>query len=140
MYKIDVFKAAQRVNIDLDYFCKKICHQELWNIANLVTLPDTAILLQSFICKKLNCDRHWLRERATDDVRLDEVEVSVEVLRDPLERKRETDQIFYTKTFDYKWCVYPHLSMSDCSNYELDLSTQILSQFFFNPHSHPRGC
>ena len=30
--KMDVFKAAQKVNIQLGYFSKKICHQELSKI------------------------------------------------------------------------------------------------------------
>ena len=31
--KLEVFKIAQKVNIHLGYFCKKICHQELSKIA-----------------------------------------------------------------------------------------------------------
>ena len=36
--KMDAFKTAKKVNKYLGYFCKKICHQELSKIANLVTL------------------------------------------------------------------------------------------------------
>ena len=38
--KMDVFKAAQEVNIHLGYFSKKICHQELSkNIQSGHTVP-----------------------------------------------------------------------------------------------------
>ena len=36
--KMDAFKTVQNVNIHLGYFGMKICHQEFYEIANLVTL------------------------------------------------------------------------------------------------------
>ena len=47
--KIDVFKTNLKVNIRLDYFCKKIGHQELSKIAQSGRTADILVVRVFFV-------------------------------------------------------------------------------------------
>ena len=55
LIKMDAFKTAQKVNICLGYFCKKICHQ---NLSKIAKSGHTARKPNYWICAK-----RWARKR-----------------------------------------------------------------------------